>query len=139
MVRGTVSGNRAHEGGGIHNYGSLTAADGHLLYVRGAPFYYGRSADVDAALINASNGFAVLFEAKVLSDTSVDITYDATTDTLDMFDVDGTNGSSGITITDLNGTDLTVSNFTIDSDVGRGTRLALMLPVLRQPERSRTE
>lgn len=31
---------------------------------------------VDAALINESNGFAVLFEAKVLSDTSVDITYD---------------------------------------------------------------
>jgi hypothetical protein len=34
------------------------------------------STHVDAALINESNGFAVLFEAKVLSDTSVDITYD---------------------------------------------------------------
>lgn len=31
---------------------------------------------LDAALINESNGFAVLFEAKVLSDISVDITYD---------------------------------------------------------------
>lgn len=31
---------------------------------------------VDAVLVNESNGFTVLFEAKVLSDTSVDITYD---------------------------------------------------------------
>ncbi len=31
---------------------------------------------VDAVLINESNGFAVLFEVKVLSDTSVDITFD---------------------------------------------------------------
>ena len=32
------------------NYGSLQAIDGHLLYVRGAPFYYGRRADVRPAL-----------------------------------------------------------------------------------------
>ena len=29
------------------NYGGLSAVEGHLLVVRGAPFYYGRSADVD--------------------------------------------------------------------------------------------
>jgi tricorn protease len=29
------------------NYGGLSAVEGHLLMVRGAPFYYGRSADVD--------------------------------------------------------------------------------------------
>jgi tricorn protease len=32
------------------NYGALTAAPGHLLFVRGAPFYYGRKADVRPAL-----------------------------------------------------------------------------------------
>ena len=32
------------------NYGGLFAVEGHLLMVRGAPFYYGRSADVDAEL-----------------------------------------------------------------------------------------
>jgi tricorn protease len=32
------------------NYDSLSAAKGRLLYVRGAPFYYGRDADVKPAL-----------------------------------------------------------------------------------------
>ncbi len=32
------------------NYGGLSAIKGHLLYVRGAPFYYGREADVKASL-----------------------------------------------------------------------------------------
>jgi tricorn protease len=32
------------------NYNSLSAVDGHLLYVRGGPFYYGRSADIDPEL-----------------------------------------------------------------------------------------
>jgi tricorn protease len=32
------------------NYGGLSAVEGHLLVVRGAPFYYGRSADVDSEL-----------------------------------------------------------------------------------------
>ncbi|KPK79007.1 MAG: peptidase S41 [Gemmatimonas sp. SM23_52] len=32
------------------NYGALSAVEGHLLYVRGGPFYYGRSADVEPEL-----------------------------------------------------------------------------------------
>jgi len=32
------------------NYGGLTAVEGHLLYVRDVPFYYGRSADVEPEL-----------------------------------------------------------------------------------------
>lgn len=32
------------------NYGGLAAKKGHLLYVRGGPFYYGRSSDVQASL-----------------------------------------------------------------------------------------
>ena len=32
------------------NYGGLSAVEGHLVVVRGAPFYYGRSADVDNEL-----------------------------------------------------------------------------------------
>jgi hypothetical protein len=36
-----------------------------------------RSTQVDAILINPGNGFAVVVEAKVLSDLSVDVTYDA--------------------------------------------------------------
>jgi len=54
-------------------------------YVRDAAFKRGSDelrtnlegpTHVDAVLINESNGFTVLFEAKVLSDTSVAITYD---------------------------------------------------------------
>jgi tricorn protease len=33
------------------NYGGLNAVKGNLLYVKGAPFYYGRSADVQSALM----------------------------------------------------------------------------------------
>jgi tricorn protease len=33
------------------NYNSLNAVKGNLLYVKGAPFYYGRSADVQSALV----------------------------------------------------------------------------------------
>jgi tricorn protease len=32
------------------NFGGLTAASGHLLYVRGTPFYYGRGADTKSSL-----------------------------------------------------------------------------------------
>ena len=32
------------------NYGGLSAVDGHILYVRGGPFYYGRSSDIKASL-----------------------------------------------------------------------------------------
>jgi tricorn protease len=32
------------------NYGGLSAGNGHLLYVRGTPFYYGREADTQPAL-----------------------------------------------------------------------------------------
>ncbi|TNF77125.1 MAG: peptidase S41, partial [Acidobacteria bacterium] len=32
------------------NFGGLTAASGYLLYVKGAPFYYGRSADTKSSL-----------------------------------------------------------------------------------------
>jgi len=32
------------------NYGGLTAVEGHLLYVRNGPFYYGREADVEPSL-----------------------------------------------------------------------------------------
>jgi tricorn protease len=32
------------------NYGGLTAIDGHLLYVKNGPFYYGREADVQPSL-----------------------------------------------------------------------------------------
>jgi len=32
------------------NYGGLAAIEGHLIYVRGAPFYYGRAADVQPAI-----------------------------------------------------------------------------------------
>jgi tricorn protease len=32
------------------NYGGLSASEGHLLYVRGTPFYYGRQADTQPAL-----------------------------------------------------------------------------------------
>jgi tricorn protease len=33
------------------NYGSLNAVKGNLIYARGAPFYYGRDADVQPALV----------------------------------------------------------------------------------------
>ncbi len=32
------------------NYGSLSAKEGHLLYVRGGPFYYGRQSDIRPSL-----------------------------------------------------------------------------------------
>jgi tricorn protease len=32
------------------NYGFLGAVEGHLLYFRGTPFYYGRSADIEPAI-----------------------------------------------------------------------------------------
>jgi len=32
------------------NYGDLSATEGHLLYVRGTPFYYGRQSDTQPAL-----------------------------------------------------------------------------------------
>ena len=32
------------------NYGGLSAVEGHLLYVRGGPFYYGRQGDVQPSL-----------------------------------------------------------------------------------------
>ena len=32
------------------NYGGLTATEGHLLYVKNGPFYYGREADVEPSL-----------------------------------------------------------------------------------------
>jgi tricorn protease len=32
------------------NYGQLTAVEGHLLFVRGGPFYYGRGSDVETEL-----------------------------------------------------------------------------------------
>ncbi len=32
------------------NYGFLAAVEGHLLYFRGTPFYYGRSADIEPAI-----------------------------------------------------------------------------------------
>ncbi|MEZ5330847.1 MAG: S41 family peptidase [Thermoanaerobaculia bacterium] len=35
---------------GADNYGGLTAAPGHLLYVKSGPFYYGRDADVQPSL-----------------------------------------------------------------------------------------
>ncbi len=47
------------------NYGGLSAVKGHLLYVRGAPFYYGRRPDVDNELRIFSLEDR---EAKVLAD-----------------------------------------------------------------------
>jgi hypothetical protein len=57
-----------------------------IPYVRNAACHSGKdtrraalegATRVDAMLLNASNGFSVLFEAKVLSDISVHVTYDA--------------------------------------------------------------
>ncbi len=49
---------------------------------------------------------------------TIDWSYDVTTDSLSVSNIDSTNTSSGITITDLNGSDLTIGSITLDEDLG---------------------
>jgi Ca2+-binding RTX toxin-like protein len=58
------------------------------------------------------------FRVELDGDGSVDWSYDADADTLSITDNDNTDQNSGLTITDLNGTDLTVDSITLDTGIG---------------------
>ncbi|MEM7166559.1 MAG: LamG-like jellyroll fold domain-containing protein, partial [Planctomycetota bacterium] len=61
---------------------------------------------------------AEAFQLSTSGTGTVDWSYNASTDTLTISDVDSTNTSTNMTVTDLSGTDLTIDSVTFDRDFG---------------------
>ncbi len=58
------------------------------------------------------------FKIEMTGGGTVDFSYDTSTDTVTVSDIDGTGAGSALNISDLNGTDLAIDSMTFDSEIG---------------------